>query len=455
MSKKAKNRQCPAVGRDLSATECGENRVSRYACPADCSHNPFAPQNYSQLLTIEGKVDRKCMARLGELVEDRKAFADELDLVLLGQSHWRLEAFGAKRLADLRGQFEAQLDHRVRFSGERVDDLAAAMSARQPTVDAALVPGRLLEKPQQSVMFTSVTTQPRPGVSPADMEAQFMSDADRAFLEDAIPALGDRTPREAAGDPELRPQLIRLLKQRVRSHDERNLKTGRKDDINWLLEELGAAEILFEPPPWRPTPPDMKLEEGIDAEDEFERDERDAVDATGLPPAPQLSVEPMSFEEASGRLSAALDTFDTAADAMNELGRSGATLLEDAGDITGDLLDDEHYAFVVPYLLQAWFALVPVGCRAPRLEYDALEQSFVRALSSLTALLQAPSAEGVLRYLEGGPQPALVQLLAGRVMEACSKASKQERPPAEALPVMLALLKAVVEGLCAALRQPD
>src|SRR5882724_1818145 len=73
MSKASKKRHCPAVGRDISAAECGENRQSHYACPADCMHNPFAPANYSQLLELEGAVDSKSMQQLMEKATDRTA----------------------------------------------------------------------------------------------------------------------------------------------------------------------------------------------------------------------------------------------------------------------------------------------------------------------------------------------------------------------------------------------
>ena len=50
------------------------------------------------------------------------------------------------------------------------------------------------------------------------------------FLDERLVALGHRTPREAARDPALRPKLIHLMKQRVRSLDERNLQAGRTEE---------------------------------------------------------------------------------------------------------------------------------------------------------------------------------------------------------------------------------
>jgi hypothetical protein len=83
-----------------------------------------------------------------------------LGRVLLGQSHWRLEAFGAQRLAELRGRFEAQMAERARFCGERLDDLGALMAAKEPALDNRLVPPRLIEHPQELIMASSLAPRP-------------------------------------------------------------------------------------------------------------------------------------------------------------------------------------------------------------------------------------------------------------------------------------------------------
>ena len=61
MSKANKHRLCPALDREISRSDCGENRHGRYACPATCPHNPFAPENYTALLTIEDALDQRTM----------------------------------------------------------------------------------------------------------------------------------------------------------------------------------------------------------------------------------------------------------------------------------------------------------------------------------------------------------------------------------------------------------
>lgn len=78
MSKSSKQRPCPALGRDISPADCGEQRQSRLACPADCPHNPFGPANYSQLLEIEDRLDTKSLERLIALAPDRAALQNDM-----------------------------------------------------------------------------------------------------------------------------------------------------------------------------------------------------------------------------------------------------------------------------------------------------------------------------------------------------------------------------------------
>jgi len=698
MSKASKRRACPAVGRAISTAECGENRQSRYACPADCAHNPFAPANYSQLLELEGEVDCRCMGRLIEDAPDRAAmekalqgaqhdpnphalhafyawqlffapgpdnmtcaqrwektgfaglkndervllrakmqmrtalpeihrvpdgerveavdllapgappmvfqdrslaavavrfaaaltwiyplphywrlsgtavvvpemgqFAAEeivteivrhlggppeaearrrwlaenlvrfddalqatsrlrrmrlfasldarygkavyelrapfaecrarldelsdvepdqlsgterregfaegrvwfseqppmkqavppggravLGRVLLGQAHWRLETFGGEHFAQLRRQFEKELGGRVRFTGERLDDLGAGMAAKEPKVNESLAPPRLVDEPQKILFASSRIPAPPPGLSRAEAEFELMRAADRAFLDDRIPALDNCTPREAARDPALRPRLIRLLKQRVRQHDERNLQTGRADDINWLLRELGADEILFDPPPLRPPPPDQVAEEDLAGDEDFADD---VEPNPNLPPAPPLPATPLALEEASRRLEAVMDAFETAAEAEEALYDSGSTLIDDAGELTVDLLTDDEFSFAVPFLIQAWFALVPPGHRAPKVDFPALAGAFDRHHRELEQCVNSGSARGVVNFAKNCSQPELVSLLTNEILHQGRKAPKKIRPSPYSLGVMLAMVKSVVDEVDSALHR--
>ena len=97
MSKASKLRSCPALNRTISPADCGEQRQSRLACPADCAHNPFAATNYSQLLEIEDRLDRSTMEKFLALAPDRAANERELAQAK-GQGLHALHAFYEWRL---------------------------------------------------------------------------------------------------------------------------------------------------------------------------------------------------------------------------------------------------------------------------------------------------------------------------------------------------------------------
>ena len=298
-----------------------------------------------------------------------------LGRVLLGQTRWRLEAFGGERFAQLRRQFGVHLGQRVRFTSERLDDLGMRLAAKEPAVDESIVPPRLMEEPQKILLASSRLPPLPPGLSRQEAELEFMRAADRAFLDDDIPALDNKTPREAARNPALRPRLIRLLKERVRAHDERNLQTGRTEDINWLLRELGAVEIIFDPPPWRPPPPGQTDKDDLPDREDFAGEPEPNPN---LPPAPPLPATPLSIEESAKRLDAAVNAFKTAADAEAALFECGATLIDDADELTVDVLSDDEFSFSLTFLMQAWFALVPPGHRPPKIHFPDLAATFDR-----------------------------------------------------------------------------
>jgi len=370
-----------------------------------------------------------------------------LGRVLLGQSLWRLEAFGAKKLARLRRQFEDRLGESVRFQGERLDDLAARLAAKEPHAEESLVPPRLLENPGQ-IAFTSSVRQPLPGDrSPEEIEQQWIRETDKAFLGDSVPALNHRTPREAARDPALRPKLVQLMKQRVRSRDEENLRSGRSEDINWMLRELELNELIFDPPPWRPPPPESDFED----EDFDWEDARDVQDPDRMP-APPLPSQPLTFEEVCRRYQKAVEAFDTFKAAENELTASGSTLLDDADDLTLELISDDDFSVVIPLLVHTWFILVPIGCLAPELNYKAMEKAFESNLRQIEIRLRTGNAKQFESWLMSSPQPNVMLMLASTLMQSATSGSKEIRTSIDAQPIILVLLKTIVEELDAVLR---
>jgi hypothetical protein len=151
------------------------------------------------------------------------------------------------------------------------------------------------------------------------------------------------------------------------------------------------------------------------------------VDAN-RPPAPLLPDAPLEVDEAIDRLQAAMNLFDTAAAAENELTASGATLLQYAEELTLEQLGEKDFCFAIPFLLQTWFALVPRGCRAPEINFAELEQTFAANLSQLESCVLAGTPEKLQSFLQDSPQPGLMLALLGGFLEAANTAPKKFGP---------------------------
>ena len=287
---------------------------------------------------------------------------------------------------------------------------------------------------------------------------------DRAFLDESVPALDQQTPRQAARAPALRPKLIALVKQRVQSHDENNLRTGRTDDINWMLRELDLKEILFDAPPWRPptaplppvdqtgnTPLDDPF--GAPLDDALDTDfaEPVAVDYT-RPRAPRLPKAPLSGEESARRLESTLDIFRHFKDAELDLQASGATIFDDLDILTEYLLSDADFRFALLFVAQIWFAFIPRGCLAPEIDFDELEAALQTNLKKMAAAAAAPTPKKLQAFLRSGPQPEFMLILMSAFAQAAAEGPADARPSLEAQPIIMALLKTVVEQLHQALQ---
>lgn len=373
-----------------------------------------------------------------------------LGRVLLGQTHWRIEAMGAQRIALLRQRFERRMGERVRFTGERLDDFGKTLAEKDPKPDLSLVPPRLLENPNRIHLSTSRVPHSITPKSPGEMEMDAFTAMDHEFLNHAVPALDGRTPREAARDPALRPTLIQLMKSRVRQCDERNLETGLRHDTNWMLRELGLDELLFDPPPagrqprtFVPGGPATEFDEDEDYDDD---DETVALMMDpALPPAPPLPGRPFTDEEVEARLRATIESYELAADATGEMEAEGCTLLDDLDQVTVGLVEDDSFPLLVPLVLQIWRAFVPAGTRGFNVPRAMLREAIVREGTDLTRILKQQSPAAVDRYLNSGTQPVLQRVILGQLMRLAETLPRKSRPSPEKQAILGTVLRAVIE----------
>jgi hypothetical protein len=78
-----------------------------------------------------------------------------------------------------------------------------------------------------------------PPEAQAEMLGEFYERQYRKWLDEPVPALGNRTPRHAARLKTVHPKLIALLKD-FESHSERQRRSGEVAyDFGWMWTELG------------------------------------------------------------------------------------------------------------------------------------------------------------------------------------------------------------------------
>ncbi len=374
-----------------------------------------------------------------------------LGRVLLGQSHWRLEAMGAERTAKLRSMFEQHLGDRVRFTGERLDDLGPSMADKDPKADLSLIPPRLLENPQVVKLATSRVPAPIVPKSKAAMETDVFTAMDREFLEHPVPALDGETPRAAAKNPALRAKLLRLMKNRVRATDERNLDTGGHQDVNWMLRELQLDEILFEAPPKNRQPRALTTAAPAGEELALPYDGDDETMAypmnPALPPAPPLPKRAFTDTEIEKRLRAAMETFDRAADASAAMEADGCTLLADVDEVTAGLVTDDAYPILIPLLLEIWQVFVPRGTRGYNLPRVDLRAGILRETEALAKTFGHKTPAAFDRQLDRGAQPALARTMMAQLLSLAELGSREVQLPPEQFGIMAAVVCAVIEEL--------
>jgi hypothetical protein len=353
---------------------------------------------------------------------------------------------GAGRLARLRERFEQLMGQRVTFKGERRDDLGARLRMNEPKFDPALVPPSLLRDTPKLQVMTSRVAVP-PGTVPDDAAAAgIVNDQEQGILDEPIPALDNKTPRAAASDLALRPQLVRWMKFWISQTDRRNLETGRNDDTNWMVRELGLIEILFEPPPPRPRQP---LARGETDEDE---DEDDLPPYLDLPDPPDLPDRPWTKPEATERIDRAFETFSPMSDAAEYFADLQYPLFPDLNALLGEALKDHEITCL--FQAAAWVVLcfAPRGTCPPEVFPEDLEANLSRQVKEVAGWSDTGLDAAFSSWLERSRQPELLTMVLALTLSWLEKAPPELRARDGAKSLMIAALGAVVDALDEAAR---
>jgi hypothetical protein len=230
----------------------------------------------------------------------------------------------------------------------------------------------------------------------------------------------------------------------ISNTDRRNLETGRNDDTNWMVRELGLTEILFEPPPPRP-----RLAPAGEVADE---DEEDQPPYLTLPDPPALPDRPWTKSEADKVLSRALKTFSPMSGAADYFGELQYPLFPDLNDLLGEALEDQEITCL--FQAAAWVVLcfAPRGTRPPAVFPDDLEDHLNRQVTEVTAWFAKGIDNSFSDWLERSRQPELLTRVLALTLTWLEKVPPALRARDEVKSLMIAVLGAVVDALDEAVR---
>lgn len=290
------------------------------------------------------------------------------------------------------------------------EDAGAAFT--DVTYDRDLVPPEFLN-PIAPLDFPA-TVQLREG---NDLPGSELAWLYRGFADRPHQGLGGKTPREAAADPSLRPQVVRLMKNLTSVCDRQRRENGVEFDFNVVLREVGLDELVLPAPPVG----------FVERDDDFDDDE--------IPLDPPPPQEMLDGDELSDRLQAA--TGDEAL--WNRLEIRLADVLDAFNDLS-DKLNAHELEALQSTVLAALGALHPD--QPPGYEPDP-----GRMLARYEAWItsgddQEDMAAFVERIFDETRQPALCEAAADMMFFLEKQSGKRLRP--KKLDVLMTALAAAV-----------
>jgi len=170
------------------------------------------------------------------LTKPRYAFARRMVDKLFGP----LLRFDSESIVDM-AEGQGPSAPKVRASPEVtevMDKAFAAPDRPQIVISASL---QRIREPDSAVTAAGGHAGPPPG-EPAAKERTLRLFY-RSMLDQRIPALADRTPRESARESAQRPQLLDWMKRQIHQVEANNRRDGTNVSLDWMLDELGLTEL--------------------------------------------------------------------------------------------------------------------------------------------------------------------------------------------------------------------
>lgn len=145
--------------------------------------------------------------------------------------------FVEKRIVDLAALFEER-DQRKAAYREALSEARAESRPLPDPTDYDLQP----EVDPDADTALEGSNSPPPEVE-RELLQRFHQDRYGKMIDEAIPMLEGRSPREAAQDPSLRPRLIEWLKLHINGNEHQRRDRGIDIRLDWMVEELGVSEL--------------------------------------------------------------------------------------------------------------------------------------------------------------------------------------------------------------------
>jgi len=309
---------------------------------------------------------------------------------------------------------------RLEITSEELQDHARKKRESLPSWDAKLVPPALLEQ----VSPISLRSERIPSHQKPSMQTVTESSY-RDFADTAIPLLDDRSPRDAASDPLLRPHLIELMKIHLASIDQQRRSDGLDFDLNPLLEELGLREII------QPPAPRGNIQH---LEDEDDGDHAEIL----MPPAQMM----IGNEELDRRMDVVMADRELLADASMQIHE----LLGAMHELSLDLNDTE----ITEIQVAASIAQALIHPTLPEDFFPDRDSMIARLALFLSEILEPAPGESVIEIMErigkSTRQQAVLNMCLAtfNIGKQISKTSAKPRPKMF-LPMTLALSACICE----------